>query len=154
MKKILVLFVFMFMTILSGCNLKKEEIDHKGKYYLKEFYVDVLGTSDGHEYVDYTLRYTKSSCINYDGEAFEDFCDLLLLGDEFYFEVTDSMLYSYMDGEKKGEEEYVLREDLAFYVKSEDEENVVYEKGYFFEDGLVYEGDSERYDIYMIFTKE
>ena len=31
---------------------------------------------------------------------------------------------------------------------------LLYKKGYFFEDGLVYYAESEEYDIYMIFTKE
>ena len=116
MKKILVLFVVMFMTILSGCSMGKEEIEHTGRYYFKEFYVDVVGTSGGYQYVDYTLRYTKSACINYDGDAFEGLCDLLLLGDEFYLDVTDSMMNHYMNGEKQDEEAYVLREDLVFIL--------------------------------------
>lgn len=138
MRKIFFVLSCVFAIILSGCSMKNKKIEPEGKYYLKEFYVDVLGSDDGFQYVDYTKRYTKTSCENNTNEDYAVPCEMLLSGDDVYFNVTSSRIAYYMDGVQTSAMYYILRDDYVFYTKDDATDSNMNERGYFFEGGMIF----------------
>ncbi len=154
MKKMFALLACAFAMVLSGCSTGNGKIKHEGKYYLKEFYVDVLGTEGGVQYVDYTKRYSKSACVDGGDEQYDSFCSLLL-EDNFYLDVTTSTMATYKDGEKLATQYYVLRDDYVFYTKDNATDSNMYESGYFIEKGMIRSEEGPGNSIiHMVFEKK